>query len=109
MAYSSLLQLSAFDCDHNVVGASFEYLNKQDHLFVFQEVVRASLEIEGIGRDQSLQFRAKLWHHCLIQVAIAPSVIWVGFRRVYFRPTSQRLWVSDDEEGKAEERHCGRI
>ena len=65
--------------------------------------------MEGIGADDLLDFLVELVKHCLVEVAIASTVVWAGCNRIYVRPPSERPWKSDDEECKAQVRDSHHI
>ena len=109
MANCCFLELGTLDCDHNIVASSFENLDEDNHLFVFHKVKTASAKVKGVRCNNSLNFVTKLTHHSLIKMPIRPFVIGVGLCRIDCGPTTQGLWISYDEECKAEEGDRGSV
>lgn len=66
VADGSLLKFGSFYSINCVIVARLEYLNHGDHLLVFEEVKRASIEVEGVPVDQLLDLFVKLFVHTLV-------------------------------------------
>jgi len=72
VADSGLLQLSAFQCENDVVIASLQNLNKNYHLFVFEKINAAALPLGRVWifKYHPTDLVIELGKHILVKVTI---------------------------------------
>ena len=78
MADRSLLELSSLAGEDDETVRPLEYLYKDDHLFVFEQVESTSFIIDGVFKHQLSDLLIELTLHGLEKVTVTDLTLEVG-------------------------------